>query len=72
MRNQLRANLLAAVGYWGRQTPEQLMAHLREAPAGLTGPAGWWSRIATMAASASCRPTTITLPGSRQQAAPQP
>jgi transposase len=31
---------LAAVGYCGRQTPEQLMAHLRDAPAGLTGPAG--------------------------------
>lgn len=31
---------LAAVGYCGRQTPEQLMAHLRAAPAGLTGPAG--------------------------------
>jgi transposase len=31
---------LAAVGYCGRQTPEQLMAHLRGAPAGLTGPAG--------------------------------
>jgi transposase len=31
---------LAAVGYSGRQTPEQLMAHLRSAPAGLTGPAG--------------------------------
>jgi transposase len=31
---------LAGVGYCGRQTPEQLMAHLRAAPAGLTGPAG--------------------------------
>src|SRR3954451_13063720 len=31
---------LAAVGYCGRQTPEQLMSHLRNAPAGLTGPAG--------------------------------
>lgn len=31
---------LAGVGYCGRQTPEQLMAHLRDAPAGLTGPAG--------------------------------
>jgi transposase len=31
---------LAAVGYCGRQTPEQLMAHLRAAPAGLSGPAG--------------------------------
>jgi hypothetical protein len=31
---------LAAVGYCGRQTPQQLMAHLRAAPAGLTGPAG--------------------------------
>jgi transposase len=31
---------LAAVGYCGRQTPEQLMAHLRDAPAGLSGPAG--------------------------------
>jgi len=31
---------LAAVGYSGRQTPEQVMAHLRAAPAGLTGPAG--------------------------------
>jgi transposase len=31
---------LAAVGYSGRQTPEQLMTHLRGAPAGLTGPAG--------------------------------
>jgi transposase len=30
---------LAAVGYCGRQTPEQLMAHLRAAPDGLTGPA---------------------------------
>ena len=30
---------LAGVGYCGRQTPEQLMAHLRGAPAGLTGPA---------------------------------
>jgi len=31
---------LAAVGYCGRQTPEQLMAHLRAAPTGLAGPAG--------------------------------
>jgi transposase len=31
---------LAGVGYCGRQTPEQLMAHLRAAPNGLTGPAG--------------------------------
>ncbi|WP_448612925.1 IS110 family transposase [Modestobacter sp. URMC 112] len=31
---------LAAVGYCGRQTPEQLIAHLRAAPTGLTGPAG--------------------------------
>jgi transposase len=31
---------LTAVGYSGRQTPEQLMAHLRSAPKGLTGPAG--------------------------------
>jgi transposase len=31
---------LRGVGYCGRQTPEQLMAHLRNAPAGLTGPAG--------------------------------
>jgi transposase len=31
---------LAGVGYCGRQTPEQLMAHLRDAPTGLTGPAG--------------------------------
>jgi transposase len=31
---------LGAVGYCGRQTPEQLMAHLRAAPDGLTGPAG--------------------------------
>jgi transposase len=31
---------LAAVGYCGRQTPEQLMARLRAAPTGLTGPAG--------------------------------
>ena len=31
---------LAAVGYCGRQTPEQLMAHLSAAPAGLSGPAG--------------------------------
>ena len=31
---------LAAVGYCGRQTPEQLMGHLHAAPAGLTGPAG--------------------------------
>ncbi|WP_347057102.1 IS110 family transposase [Blastococcus sp. HT6-30] len=31
---------LAAVGYCGRQTAEQLMAHLRNAPAGLPGPAG--------------------------------
>jgi len=31
---------LAGVGYCGRQTPEQLMAHLRAAPTGLTGPAG--------------------------------
>jgi transposase len=30
---------LAGVGYCGRQTPEQLMTHLRAAPAGLTGPA---------------------------------
>src|SRR5215218_1367764 len=30
---------LAAVGYCGRQTPEQLMAHLRSAPVGLTGQA---------------------------------
>jgi hypothetical protein len=30
----------ASVGYCGRQTPEQLMAHLRAAPAGLVGPAG--------------------------------
>jgi transposase len=31
---------LVGVGYCGRRTPEQLMAHLRDAPAGLTGPAG--------------------------------
>jgi transposase len=31
---------LTAVGYCGRQTAEQLMAHLRKAPAGLTGTAG--------------------------------
>ena len=31
---------LAGVSYCGRQTPEQLMAHLRAAPDGLTGPAG--------------------------------
>ena len=31
---------LAGVGYCGRQTPAQLMAHLRAAPAGMTGPAG--------------------------------
>jgi transposase len=31
---------LAAVGYCGRQTPAQLMTHLRDAPAGLTGAAG--------------------------------
>ena len=31
---------LAAVGYCGRQTPQQLITHLRDAPAGLTGPAG--------------------------------
>jgi transposase len=31
---------LAGVGYSGRQTPEQLMAHLRAAQDGLTGPAG--------------------------------
>lgn len=31
---------LAGVGYCGRQTSEQLMAHLHGAPAGLTGPAG--------------------------------
>jgi transposase len=30
---------LRGVGYSGRQTPAQLMAHLRDAPAGLTGPA---------------------------------
>jgi transposase len=31
---------LAAIGYCGRQTPQQLMAHLRAAPTGLTGSAG--------------------------------
>lgn len=31
---------LAGVGYCGRQTAAHLMAHLRAAPAGLTGPAG--------------------------------
>jgi transposase len=31
---------LAGVGYCGRQPPAQLMAHLRAAPAGMTGPAG--------------------------------
>ena len=31
---------LAAVGYCGRQTSQQLITHLRDAPAGLTGPAG--------------------------------
>jgi transposase len=31
---------LTGVGYCGRQTPEQLIAHRRAAPTGLTGPAG--------------------------------
>ncbi len=38
---------LAGVGYCGRQTPEQLMAHLHGAPAGLTGPAGAACAIVT-------------------------
>lgn len=38
---------LAAAGYSDRQTPEQLMAHLRGAPAGLTGPAATACAIVT-------------------------
>jgi transposase len=38
---------LAGVGYCGRQTPEQLMAHLRAAPTGPTGPAGTAGAIVT-------------------------
>jgi transposase len=38
---------LASVGYSGRQTPAQLMAHLREAPAGLDGPAAEAAEVVT-------------------------
>jgi len=40
LSNKRLAAWLTAVGYCGRQTPEQLMGHLRDAPAGLDGPAG--------------------------------
>jgi transposase len=38
---------LTAVGYCGRQTAAELMAHLQQAPAGMTGPAGEAAEVVT-------------------------
>jgi transposase len=58
---------LAAVGYCGRQTPEQLMAHLRATPAGLTGPA---PRSGTAAPASPTTPPWLPRPEWRLRPGP--